>query len=1055
MANQRREVVNYQKLTGRAILSDGLLGVAREGGDLERKVAEGFFRLAGVAGQIANEYAEVDGARAGRAAALAGGPGAATVSGQVDPASAGGPVGGSFELSANFTGSKSAPGEIEAYVRSAAQKRGINPDHAVRVAKSEGGLNGFVQSGVTKNGRREPSFGPFQLLVGGGNTGFPEGLGNRFEAETGLRASDPANLFKTIDYALDEASKKGWGQWYGAKAVGIGNWDGIGRQAGVDPIQTGATPPTGVSPAVARSVAAPGVVPAIPQPKGLVEKGNIDLQNRPVVKNQDGSISTVRSISINEDGTEILIPTVSPDGKVLSDEKAVELYHQTGKHLGKFKDAKEADAYAETLHRDQERQYYNPQGNVNITPGKRGGFQPTNSSSIYGRAYDAAGTKTYLQQLDTTMRSDIFNVYMATKDDPVALQSKLNDLKKLQLEDHVFDEIRPEYENAFARMTQPYIEQAIRDKETRKEQQNRAEFLSRTSELETDVQRRIASVSADNPGAVDAVQSAQTAIDDHFDAAVTLGVMSADDAAKAKITSRRATAVGFYLRQAENLPSDKVAALRKTMQTDFAAGGLDGLDGDGWEILDAKLDALERSKRVEDNQAKTALTKRGNDFVERLAAGFEVDEAAFAKFKLDASTATGGQAIVDETVAKIDLAHKLGGLPIKDAQAKVMQLRRDLGSNPTDAQLRTYGYASDFVEAKAKLLADDPVAFVQNADPTVRAAWNEVSADNPASFEKAVSATVAAQERLGVVSPKILPKSVAQAAVSQFNNAKLEDNDRIAGVTNLMFATEDRAQRRAIFDQMVGAGLDGFTEGAFNALDRGDPEAARRLFQAAMLDPDKQPGTLSVKPSEIDDEIQANIMADGKIGDIYYGLSGGTAQNYLLAERDAKLMKRSVQMRLRAGQDVNAAVAGVARDLYGDVVPIQRNGSVNAEILLPRDRDPADVMAGLNEMKSRVRSALEAAVSTPAGVKVSDGGRAIHDAVTKNHIASILDEGVFRSAGDGFVFIDSYSGLAVPGKDGKPLLFSLEDVTSSGRAALEARKSSDPIGDLNEWRAGQ
>ncbi|UYT57500.1 hypothetical protein OHI65_13490 [Brucella sp. MAB-22] len=955
MANQRREAVNYQKLTGRAILSDGLLGVAREGGDLERKVAEGFFRLAGVAGQIANEYAEADGARAGRAAALAGGPGNATVSGRVDPAGVGGPVGGSFELSENSAGTNFAPGEIEAYIRSAAAKRGINPDHAVRVAKSEGGLKGFVQSGVTKNGRREPSFGPFQLLVGGGNSGFPEGLGNRFEAETGLRASDPANMFKTIDYALDEASKKGWGQWYGAKAVGIGNWDGIGRRAAVDPIQTGATPPRGVSPSSARSVAAPGVVPAP----------------------------------------------------------------------------------------------------VTIDRGKAGGFQPTNGSSIYDRAYDAAGTKTYLQQLDTAMRSDIFNVYMATKDDPVALQSKLNDLKRLQLEDHVYEEIRPEYENAFARMTQPYIEQAIRDQDTRRDQQNRAEFLSRTSDLETDVQRRIASVSADNPGAVDAVQSAQAAIDDHFDAAVSHGVMTADDAAKAKITSRRATAVGFYLRQAENLPSEKVAALRKTMQTDFAAGGLDGLDGDGWEILDAKLDALERSKRVEDNQAKTALTKRGNEFVERLAAGFEVDEAAFAKFKLDASTATGGQAIVDETVAKIDLAQKLGGLPIKDAQAKVMQLRRDLGSNPTDAQLRTYGYASDFVEAKAKLLADDPVAYVQNADPTVRAAWNEVSAENPASFEKAVSATVAAQERLGVVSPKILPKSVAQAAVSQFNNAKLEDNDRIAGVTNLMFATEDRAQRRAIFDQMVGAGLDGFTEGAFNALDRGDPEAARRLFQAAMLDPDKQPGTLSVKPSEIDDEIQANIMADGKIGDIYYGLSGGTAQNYLLAERDAKLMKRSVQMRLRAGQDVNAAVAGVARDLYGDVVPIQRNGSVNAEILLPRDRDPADVMAGLNEMKSRVRSALEAAVSTPAGIKVSDGGRAIHDAVTKNHIASILDEGVFRSAGDSFVFIDSYSGLAVPGKDGKPLLFSLEDVTSSGRAALDARKSSDPISDLNEWRAGQ
>lgn len=120
-------------------------------------------------------------------------------------------------------------GDIADFIRNTAKQVGIDPETALKVAKSEGGLKNWVaQSGVYKDGRQEPSFGPFQLLVGGGNTGFPEGLGNRFMAETGLDPRDPANAKAGIAFALKEASKNGWGQWYGAKKVGVGNWDGIG-----------------------------------------------------------------------------------------------------------------------------------------------------------------------------------------------------------------------------------------------------------------------------------------------------------------------------------------------------------------------------------------------------------------------------------------------------------------------------------------------------------------------------------------------------------------------------------------------------------------------------------------------------------------------------------------------------------------------------------------------------------------------------------------------------------------------------------------------------------
>lgn len=54
---------------------------------------------------------------------------------------------------------------------------------------------------------------------------------------------------------------------------------------------------------------------------------------------------------------EILIPTVSPDGRVLSDKQAIDLYYKTGQFLGKFSSVDAADAYAEKLHEQQAQMY--------------------------------------------------------------------------------------------------------------------------------------------------------------------------------------------------------------------------------------------------------------------------------------------------------------------------------------------------------------------------------------------------------------------------------------------------------------------------------------------------------------------------------------------------------------------------------------------------------------------------------------------------------------------------------------------------------------------------
>lgn len=86
---------------------------------------------------------------------------------------------------------------------------------------------------------------------------------------------------------------------------------------------------------------------------GMVEPGNIDLQNRPRVNNANGSVSTVKSVGVNLDGREVLLPTIDDSGREMSVDEAVEQYRRTGKHLGIFRDSQSATAYAQSLSNQQ------------------------------------------------------------------------------------------------------------------------------------------------------------------------------------------------------------------------------------------------------------------------------------------------------------------------------------------------------------------------------------------------------------------------------------------------------------------------------------------------------------------------------------------------------------------------------------------------------------------------------------------------------------------------------------------------------------------------------
>ena len=143
---------------------------------------------------------------------------------------------------AGTTSASSAGDEdVAGYIRSAASKRGIDPEVAIKVAQSEGGLVPN-RTGSFDTGK---SFWPFQLHYGGPGYerfGNVAGMGNSFTAQTGYQPGDPNAWRAATDYALDAAAKNGWGAWYGARNVGVTGYQGINRR-GESSTSTSFTPP--------------------------------------------------------------------------------------------------------------------------------------------------------------------------------------------------------------------------------------------------------------------------------------------------------------------------------------------------------------------------------------------------------------------------------------------------------------------------------------------------------------------------------------------------------------------------------------------------------------------------------------------------------------------------------------------------------------------------------------------------------------------------------------------------------------------------------------------
>lgn len=158
MVNTRRQPVKYRKFKARPITAEGLLPVAREGGDLERRTAAGLLNLAHQAGQVADREAAQAGKVQGSLDALEAAPERVAVAPGARPA---------------------APAEIKEMITRIAAEDGGDAEALLTFAHIESTYNPNAKN---KSG----ASGLFQFMPG---TAAQYGLTNPFDPEASTRAA--------------------------------------------------------------------------------------------------------------------------------------------------------------------------------------------------------------------------------------------------------------------------------------------------------------------------------------------------------------------------------------------------------------------------------------------------------------------------------------------------------------------------------------------------------------------------------------------------------------------------------------------------------------------------------------------------------------------------------------------------------------------------------------------------------------------------------------------------------------------------------------------------
>lgn len=510
-------------------------------------------------------------------------------------------------------------------------------------------------------------------------------------------------------------------------------------------------------------------------------------------------------------------------------------------------------------------------------------------------------------------------------------------------------------------------------------------------------------------------------------------------------------------------------------------------------------------------------------------------------------------------------AAKFGTASITQIKSALAQYKEDItsGAGAKDAAVR-YDAMQKAAQNVMAARETDIAGYVQEKFPEVNKFFDtylKSGGADDASLAQGYKMMNDIQAQLGVPEEKrkLLPKAVAENAVSKFFDIEETSDKRMDAVSGLVFGSGSDGFNKQIAAQLIEAGLPRSSIAALAAFERGDRQASSRLFDAAMI---KKDADKLVKLSEPDkrardQQINDEMLSPNGRGYVTYGLDSGSQSSFEQLKADRDLMERAIDIRMAKGEDVNTATKGALDDLFGATVRKtgQTRSGINYDVILQGDDDPGTLSAGFSAIAPQVRSSLEALDKTmtedaisglapprgtfadkkPAGLvepgnidlysrpivknadgsistvrsasfnidgkevliptvsndgkllsdtealqqyektgkhlgkfdtpanatayaealhadqasyygkkqQMQDSARATLSVQNANTINMIMANGYFKSVDDKFGFFNPYNGKFVGGPDGKPLLFSRDDVNGAANGATDTMTTGE------------